>query len=175
MNSRRTVILIVAVVVGAIAAFGLLNYVRNVEGSVYDNAAPEQIWVVRTPIPKGTPAEQAIDQNLIYQTEIPATFRPSTAIVDPQLELAGLVAVTDLPANAPLVTGNFVSTNVVNTGITDRLEEKGARHGHLQRRQDQGRGLPRRAWRLCQHLDGQGLRGHRGHGHAGSRCHRQSR
>ena len=40
-------------------------------------------------------------------------------------ELAGLVAVTDLPSNAPLVTGNFVAPNVVNTGITDRLEEKG--------------------------------------------------
>ncbi|MGF1599953.1 MAG: Flp pilus assembly protein CpaB [Acidimicrobiales bacterium] len=125
MNSRRTVILIVAVVVGAIAAFGLLNYVRNVEGSVYDNAEPEMVWVVRQEIAKGTPAEQAVAQNLIHQAEMPAKFRPATAIVDPELELAGLVAVTDLPINAPLVTGNFVSPTVVNTGITDRLEEKG--------------------------------------------------
>lgn len=125
MNSRRTVILIVAVVVGAIASFGLLNYIRNVEGSVYDNAEPETVWVVRLPIVKGTTAEQAINQNLIYQTEIPGSFRPATAIVDPEIELAGLVAVTDLPVNAPLVTGNFVAPSVLNTGITDRLEEKG--------------------------------------------------
>ncbi|MDH3682711.1 MAG: RcpC/CpaB family pilus assembly protein [Acidimicrobiia bacterium] len=124
MNSRRTVILIVAVVVGAIAAFGLLNYIRNVEGSVYDNAEPETVWVVRLPIEKGTTSEQALALNMIYETEIPATFRPATAIVDPNTELAGLVAVTDLPVNAPLVTGNFVPSNVVNTGITDRLEEK---------------------------------------------------
>lgn len=125
MNSRRTVILIVAVVVGSISAFGLWNYVRNVEGSVYDNAEPEMVWVVRQPIPKGTTAELAISQNLIYETETPAKLRPATAIVDPEVELAGLVAVTDLPVNAPLVTGNFVSANVVNTGITDRLEERG--------------------------------------------------
>ncbi|MCP4227905.1 MAG: hypothetical protein GY773_31550 [Actinomycetia bacterium] len=125
MNSRRTVILIVAVVVGAIASFGLLNYIRNVEGAVYDNAEPETIWVVRRPIAKGTTSEQAINQSLIAQSEIPADFKPATAIVDPETELAGLVAVTDLPVNAPLVTGNFVASSVVNTGITDRLEEKG--------------------------------------------------
>ena len=125
MNSRRTVILIVAVVVGAIAAFGLLNYVRNVEGSVYDNAEPETVWLVRQPITKGTSAELALSQNLIYESEIPAAFKPATAIEDPTTELAGLVAVTDLPANASLVQGNFVAPNVVNTGITDRLEEKG--------------------------------------------------
>lgn len=124
MNSRRTLILIVAVVVGAVASFGLLNYIRNVEGSVYDNAEPETVWVVRRPIAKGTTADQAINQGMIFQSEIPASFRPATAIVDPGTELAGLVAVTELPANAPLVTGNFVAPSVVNTGITDRLEER---------------------------------------------------
>ncbi|MEL7156995.1 MAG: RcpC/CpaB family pilus assembly protein [Actinomycetota bacterium] len=125
MNSRRTVILIVAVVVGAIASFGLLNYIRNVEGSVYENAEPETVWVVRRPIAKGTSVDQVLNQGLIGEAEIPASFRPATAIVDPETELAGLVAVTDLPANAPLVTGNFVAPSIVNTGITDRLEERG--------------------------------------------------
>lgn len=125
MKSRRTVILIVAVVVGAIAAFGLLNYVRNVEGSVYDNAQPETVWVVRQGVPKGTSAEQALTQGLLAQTQIPASFRPATAVVDPSTELAGLVAVTDLPANATVVAGNFVAPKVVNTGITDRLKEQG--------------------------------------------------
>lgn len=124
MRSRRTVILIVAIVVGAIASFGLLNYIRNVEGSVYDNAEPEIVWVVRLPIPKGTPAEQVLSQNMIVESEIPASFRPGTAVVDPTTELAGLVAVADLPPNAPLVTGNFVAPDVVNTGIVDRLDDK---------------------------------------------------
>jgi Flp pilus assembly protein CpaB len=119
------VILIVAVVVGAIASFGLLNYIRNVEGSVYDNAEPETVWVVQQGIAKGTPAEQALAQGLLTRSEIPASFRPATAVVDPETELAGLVAITDLPANATVVAGNFVAPSIVNTGITDRLEEKG--------------------------------------------------
>ena len=93
MNSRRTVILVVAVVVGAIASFGLLNYIRNVEGSVYENAEPETVWVVQRPIAKGTSIDQVLNQGLIGESEIPASFRPATAIVDPETELAGLVAV----------------------------------------------------------------------------------
>lgn len=125
MNSRRTIILIVAVVVGAVAAFGVTAYIRNIEDSVYAGTELQTVWVVQQPIPKGTSAERAIQEQLIAQSELPVDFRPATAITDPALELAGLVAITDLPANATLVQGNFVAPSVVATGITDRLEEKG--------------------------------------------------
>ncbi|MFV0525534.1 MAG: Flp pilus assembly protein CpaB [Acidimicrobiales bacterium] len=125
MSSRRTVILIVAVAVSGIAAFGLWNYIRNLEGSVYDNAAPEQVWVVRDTVPMGTPIDQAIAQQLISEREMPSAYKPATAVEDPATQFAGLVAVTDLPANQVLVLGNFVPSTVVNTGITDRLEERG--------------------------------------------------
>jgi Flp pilus assembly protein CpaB len=39
--------------------------------------------------------------------------------------LAGRAATPDRPAHATVVAGNFVAPSVVNTGITDRLEEKG--------------------------------------------------
>ncbi|MGI9598250.1 MAG: hypothetical protein ACR2QK_18955, partial [Acidimicrobiales bacterium] len=125
MNSRRTVILIVAVVVGALAAVGLLNYVKNAETTAGEEAAPVEMWVVRQPIPKGTPIQAAIDGQLIGIEETASKFRPGTAVVEPSTELAGLVAVTDLPINMPIMTGSFVSPNVINTGITDRLEERG--------------------------------------------------
>ena len=125
MNSRRTVILIVAVVVGALAAVGLLNYVKNAESTAGQEAAPVQMWVVKQVIPKGTPIETAIEGQLIGLDETAAKYRPATAVVDPATELAGLVAVTDLPVNMPVLTGSFVSPNIVNTGITDRLEERG--------------------------------------------------
>lgn len=125
MKSRRTIILIVAVIVGAIAAFGLLNYVRNVEGSVYDDAAPSQVWLVREDVPKGTPIAEAMAAGMIVEGEIPGSFRPATAVVDPQSELAGLVAVADLPANSPVVQGHFASPTSVSSSVTDRLEQKG--------------------------------------------------
>ncbi len=125
MNSRRTVILIVAVVVGALAAVGLLNYVKNAETSAGEDAAPVQMWVVKQTIPKGTPIEAAIEGQLIAQEETAQKYRPSTAVVEPATDLAGLVAITDLPPNMPVLTGSFVSPNVIDTGITDRLEERG--------------------------------------------------
>lgn len=125
MNSRRTVILIVAVVAGAIAALGLMNYVRNVESSAGDAGAISQIWVVKAPIPKGTPAETAIDQQLIGQEDVAEGLVAPTAVIDPAVELAGLVAVVDLDVNMPLVSGFFASPSVVKTGVADRLEERG--------------------------------------------------
>jgi Flp pilus assembly protein CpaB len=125
VNSRRTVILIVAVLIGVVAAVGLLSYVRNAETSADEAAAPVEVWVVKQPIPKGTTIDAAIDQGLVAKDETAQKYRPATAVLDPATELAGLVAITDLPVGMPIVTGSFVSPNVVNTGITDRLEERG--------------------------------------------------
>lgn len=124
MNSRRTVILLIAIVVSAVSALGLSRYVRGLEDDVYGDAALGEVWIVQSQIPKGTPAEQAIGQGLIELTQVPVEFIPSTAIVDPNAELNNLVAVIDLPAASMLVAGNFVAPNVLSTGITDRLEER---------------------------------------------------
>lgn len=125
MNSRRTVILLIAIVVSAVSALGLSRYVQGLEDDVYGDAALGSAWVVQSQIPKGTPSEQAVGQGLIELTEVPVEYIPSTAIVDPNAELNNLVAVVDLPAGSMLVSGNFVAPNVLSTGITDRLEERG--------------------------------------------------
>ncbi len=125
MNSRRAIILIVAIALGIIATVGLLSYIGNVESAANEGEQVAEVWVVNQPIPKGTSAERVIAEGFISVQELPVSLRPSTAITDPQTELAGLVAITDLPPNAALVAGNFVSPAVVATGITDRLEEKG--------------------------------------------------
>jgi Flp pilus assembly protein CpaB len=115
------VILIFAVVVAAVAAVGILNYIERAESSADEATAPVQVWVVQQPIPKGTPIETAIEAQLIGVEETAQSLRPPTAIVDPAVELAGLVAMTDLPVDWPVVTGSFVSPKI----ITDRLEERG--------------------------------------------------
>ena len=124
MRSRRTLVLIVAVVVGALAAFGLYNYVGGLEDQAYQNAERVEVWAVAEPIPKGTSAEVAIGQQLIAKRMVPVDVRPTTYVSDP-VELTGLVAVTDLAPNSILVDGNFVAPSVATTGITNRLEEEG--------------------------------------------------
>lgn len=125
MNSRRIIILLVAVVIAAAASLGLLSYVNNLETEASDSYQLQEVWVIQETIPRGTPAQQAISQNLIALQMVPVEYVPISAVREPDVELAGLVAVTDLPANAVIVTGNFVAPGVVNTGITDRLEERG--------------------------------------------------
>ncbi len=104
---------------------GLLSYVRNLETEATDVYQLEEVWVVQDTIPRGTPAQQVISSGLIALQQVPVEFMPASAIKDPAVELAGLVAVTDLPPSSVVVSGNFVAPGVVNTGITDRLEERG--------------------------------------------------
>lgn len=125
MSARRTVILIVAVALGALAAVGLLSYVRSAESGAGEAGAPVEVWVATALVPKGTPVEAALEQGLISPELVAQRLRPATAVVDPRTELAGLVAVHDLQPNMAIVTGTFVSSTIVNTGITDRLEETG--------------------------------------------------
>lgn len=124
MSSRRTLILIAAVVIGGLAAFGIYSYVGGLEDQAYQNAERVEVWVVAGPIDKGTSAEAALSQGSIGKRLIPVDVRPTTFISDPAVELTGLVAVTNLPVNAIIVAGNFVAPSVATTGITNRLEEE---------------------------------------------------
>lgn len=124
MSSRRVIILLVAIAVGALSAVGLLFYVRGLESAAEEGQQLKTVWVVQEPIPRGTPAAQVLATGLLVKEEIPVEYFPATAIQDPDTELAGLVAVTELPANTVVVAGQFVAPSVVATGVTDRLEER---------------------------------------------------
>lgn len=125
MNPRRTITLIVAIVVAAVASVGLLNYVRSAADSAVDEAAAVPVWVVNQTIPKGTSIAEALENGMISQTETAANLRPATAVTDPGVELAGLVALTDLVADTPVLSSTFVSPGIVDGGISNRLKERG--------------------------------------------------
>jgi len=125
VDPRRTLVLIAAIALGALASLGILNYVRGVEGSVRNDTETAVAWVVKEGIPKGTPAETVIERKMIVETVLPANLIPSTAVVDPDAELASLVAVADLPANQTLVSGAFVVAEQATSDVTDRLALKG--------------------------------------------------
>jgi Flp pilus assembly protein CpaB len=125
VNTRRLIILIVAVFVAAVAAVGLLNYVQSAADTAVQEATPVPVWVVSQPIPKGTPIDQAINNGWITQVETTPNFKSSTAVEDPVTELAGLVAFTDLAVNTQVLTSTFVPQDLVDTGITERLLGRG--------------------------------------------------
>jgi Flp pilus assembly protein CpaB len=108
VSSRRTLILIAAVVIGAIAAYSLFTYVGGIEDEANDNAERVKIFKIVQDIPKGTFGDEAFAQGLIEEDVIATEYRPATAISDPSA-IDGLVAISDLPANQVVVSNQFVS------------------------------------------------------------------
>jgi pilus assembly protein CpaB len=108
VSSRRTLILIAAVVVGAIAAFALWTYVGGIEDEANDNAERVEIFKIVQDIPKGTFGDEAFAQGFIEQDNIAKEYRPATAITSPS-QIDGLVAISDLAANQVVVTNQFVT------------------------------------------------------------------
>jgi len=108
VNSRRTLILIAAALVGAIAAYALFTYVGGIEDNANNNAERVKIYKIVGDIPKGTFGDDAFAQGLIEQDVIAKEYRPSTAITDPA-QIDGLVAISDLPANQVVIQQQFVT------------------------------------------------------------------
>jgi Flp pilus assembly protein CpaB len=109
-------ILIAAVAIGALAAFGLYSYVQGVEEDAKPN--PVTVYVLNASVKRGTAFTDA--KASIKQKTIPAEFRPDTFVSDLK-ELENRVAITDLPANSVLVKGMFVSADVATTSFREQL------------------------------------------------------
>ena len=149
VSSRRTLILIAAVLVGAVAAFALWTYVGGIEDEANDNAERVEIYKIVQDIPKGTFGDEAFAQGLIEQDEIAQEYRPATAITDP---------VADRRPGGHLRPGGqpggrhrqFVTQQDSLSTFSQLLEEQRGRHHDLGR-PGPGRGRPARAGRLREH------------------------
>jgi len=108
VSSRRTLILIAAALVGAIAAYALFTYVGGIEDEANDNAERVEIFKIVQDIPKGTFGDEAFLQGFIEKDVIAKEYRPATAITS-ESQIEGLVAISDLPANQVVVSNQFVS------------------------------------------------------------------
>lgn len=113
-------ILIVAIAVGALAAFALLRYVRGVEDSAYEDTQLVEVWVLNQDVAKSTAAEVA--QDALEIREIPMEFRPANAVSPDQI--AGRVAAADLASNQILVSGMFVDPSVASVSFADLLDSR---------------------------------------------------
>ncbi len=133
VSSRRTLILIGAVVIGGLAAFLTMNYVKGVEN---ENAAKNQlvdVLVAKGPIPKGTSADAALAAQQITVDKRRQADLPAQA-VRRNAEIAEQVASVDL-GGGEIITSNMF----VGRLRPDRVEVDQPRQGqrgdhHLGRR-----------------------------------------
>lgn len=123
VSSRRTLILIAAVVVGVLAAYALWSYTGGIEDRANDNARRVKVFVVNKDIARGMLGQEAQTGDFISEAEIPAEFYPVTAIQSVDA-IDGLVAISNLAANQVLVDGMFVEPRVGQTANSDRIPFK---------------------------------------------------
>ena len=122
MSSRRTLILIGAVVIGGLAAFLTLSYVRGVENRSDEAGQMVDVVVVAGPIAKGTNADQAIDAKLLTmdkrrQDELPAN--PVRRMAD----IMGQVASLDLGGGEVVTSSMFVPSTALNGSKSASLDK----------------------------------------------------
>jgi len=122
VKSRRTLILVIAIAVGAFAGFALLNYVRGIEDDKYAGTETVDVLIATQDIPAGTPASEALqmtEQQRIPQEILPTTYLPPDAKED----VAGLITLNDIPAQQIIVQGFFVDPTVTQVSYQNSLPE----------------------------------------------------
>jgi hypothetical protein len=98
--------LIAAVVVGALSAFLVFNYVNSADDRAQGNAKRVDVYVVKKDIPRGLSGREAEQQGFIKSAKITSEFKPATAINDISV-IQNKVAVAPLATGQVLVDGMF--------------------------------------------------------------------
>jgi pilus assembly protein CpaB len=111
MGTRRTTVILAAVVVGIVAGLAVYQYLTTVQERANNDARLVKVFVVKRDIVKGTPGERALEAAWIRSDQINLKFRPVTAVVDINV-IRGRVAVTDLAAHQVVVERQFVDPTV---------------------------------------------------------------
>ncbi len=120
MSSRRTLILVGAILIGVVAALLIYNYVQGINNRANNNAKLVSVFVAKADIPKGTSGDTAASSKQIDTASIPAQFRPSTAITTTD-QISKKVALFDIPKNSVIVSDMFVDPATAQISFRDRL------------------------------------------------------
>jgi pilus assembly protein CpaB len=120
VSPRRTLIIIVAIVIAAVAAVANVLYLNSVQDRANKHAKLLRVFVVARDIPKGTTGETAISGGLVKSGDIPEQFRPATALTDIN-QVRGKVALTSLASGQVIVDGQFVEPVAAQVTFSQRI------------------------------------------------------
>jgi Flp pilus assembly protein CpaB len=113
VSSRRTLILIGAVVIGGLAAFLTLNYVSGVENESAEQNQLVEVLVATTPIAKGASADEAIALQSIEPAKRRRADLPAN-VVTREAEISGQVAAVGLGGGEIITSMMFVADDALS-------------------------------------------------------------
>ena len=102
----RLLVLAAAIVLGVIAALLTASYLRDASARLSEEAEPVQVLVAVTDVPRGTSAEDLIEDGLAEVREIPRRYVAEGA-VSSTTAIAGQVLATSLGAGEQLTATRF--------------------------------------------------------------------
>ncbi len=120
MNSKRTLLIAVALVLAALAFIGNVYYLNSAQQRAYDNAKRVQVFVVKKKVPKGLPGEIAVSQEFVGTGKIPQEFRPGSSVAKLD-DIKNKVAINELSPGQVLVDGQFVDQSVAQVTNAQRV------------------------------------------------------
>jgi pilus assembly protein CpaB len=117
VSARRTLIIIVALAVGAVAAIVTVLYVNSAQSRANNNAKLVAVYVISRDIPKNSTGDSAIANGAIERSSIPRKFYPNTAVTNVS-EIKGKITPTELVPGQILVENEFVEPSVASTSFS---------------------------------------------------------
>lgn len=115
--ARRTILLVLAVVIGLFGAGAVGLYVSKADSRAQAGQQQETVLVAKTLIKSGTPVDVAEKQGLFKPTTMATKDVPPDALSD-ATSIAKLQAVSDIYPGLPLVQAMFSQTNAATGELT---------------------------------------------------------
>ena len=121
---RRSLALILALLLAAVASMALVSYVRGVEARALEDVEQVEVLVARAPVPAGTTVEDASTQGLVARQTVARKLAPEGAVGSLE-QIEGRVAAVDLVPGETLVSARFVQPSQAR-GLLDIPEGRHA-------------------------------------------------
>ncbi|MEX0768415.1 MAG: Flp pilus assembly protein CpaB [Microthrixaceae bacterium] len=101
-------ILIGAIVIGGLAAFLTLNYVKGVEGESAEKNQMVTVLVAASPLAKGSAADEALASQAIRTAQRRRSELPASAVLRPE-DISGQVAAVDFGGGEVITSAMFLT------------------------------------------------------------------
>jgi pilus assembly protein CpaB len=113
--SRRTIALVVAIILAAVAAIALIAYVQGKADEAIEEGTPVIVYVAKEDIPAGKGGDAVITEGLVDQTEAPLRLVVPGAITSLD-QISGRVASVTIFAGEQITSSRFVAPGQVQEG-----------------------------------------------------------
>jgi pilus assembly protein CpaB len=114
--SRRTIALVLAVALAALATIALISYINGLKDDITADQQPADVFKAKQDIPAGVSGDTAAQQGLIERVTVPATVRPEGAITSLE-QISGRLAAVQIYKDEIIVQQRFVVPGAAVKGV----------------------------------------------------------